>query len=86
MESLLAEVARDADLHSVSCPSESSGETAVGLGYLPGRAIMAVGELALRGMGDVNIWIRLRTIGNQIRSASEAIQPQVIKDLLELQR
>ncbi len=86
MEALLANVAADADLLSISCRTESSGKTVVGLGSLSGKAIQAVGELALRGMGGVNIRRRLRTIGNQIRSSSGAVPIQVIEHLLEFQR
>lgn len=86
METLLANVAADADLLSISCRTESSGKTIIGLGSLSGKAIQAVGELAVRGMGGVNIWRRIRAIGSQIRSASGAVPKQVIEDLLELQR
>lgn len=86
MEALLANVAADADLLSISSRTQSSRETIVGLGSLSGKAIQAVGEFALRGVGGVYIRGRLRTIGSQIRSSSGSVPIQVIEDLLELQR
>ena len=85
MEGLLAGIAADADLFSVSCATMSSDGTIVGIGSLSGKAIQAVGEIAIRGMGDINIWRRLRAIGIKVRTTGN-IRAEDIEDILELQR
>ncbi|PSR71746.1 hypothetical protein PHLCEN_2v12394 [Hermanssonia centrifuga] len=46
----------------------STSTTTVGLGYVSGRAIMALGDIALRGMERMNIEIRLRRLASRVRS------------------
>lgn len=80
------EIAADADQLSVS-RSASNSQSAVGLGTVSGRAIQAVGELALRGIETVNIAVTLQRISSRIRaSAGQLVSIQDLRDLLELQR
>lgn len=78
-------IAADADQWSLS--RSASQSTEVGLGTVSGRAILAVGELALRGIEAVDITVTLQRISSRLRSGGN--YPGLVKDvidLLELQR
>lgn len=81
------DIARDADEYSIS-HSASHSQTTVGLGMVSGRAIQAVGELALRGIAVINITVTLRRIASRVRrvSAQGKLASRDVHDLLELQR
>ncbi|CAL1707053.1 unnamed protein product [Somion occarium] len=81
----LTTIAEEAELISLTgTPSVRSGTT-VGLGTLSSRAIMAVGEYAVKGIENVNIRRKLGIASFQLRQQG-AVPKQVIDDLLELQR
>lgn len=80
------EIAADADELSMS-RSASNSQSAVGIGTISGRAIMAVGELALRGIETMTIARTLQRITGRVRgSVQEAVTVRDVQDLLELQR
>ncbi|TCD61333.1 hypothetical protein EIP91_008576 [Steccherinum ochraceum] len=80
------EIGADADQLSVS-RSASNSQSAVGLGTVSGRAIQAVGELALRGLETVNIAMTLQRISSRMRGTTTlSMQSADLRDLLELQR
>ena len=87
MEKLLRDI--DADVASItnsrSCSSNSTS-TFRGLGTSSGKAIMAVGNLALRGIERVTIQAKLRKISEQLKREEAFLSPDVYEDLLELQR
>ncbi|KAH8093070.1 hypothetical protein BXZ70DRAFT_437322 [Cristinia sonorae] len=78
------EIGADADQLSVS-RSASNSQSVVGLGTISGRAILAVGELALRGIETVNITVTLQRITSRLRGHGSVLREDVL-DLLELQR
>lgn len=82
-------IAADADQWSLSHSTSNtqSQSTEVGLGTVSGRAILAVGELALRGIETVTITVTLQRIASRLRNGAKypGLRQDVV-DLLELQR
>lgn len=85
MERIIDRIESDAASLSISGTSRSAG-TVRGIGSVSGRAIIAVGELAIRGIESVNMRLRLRAIGVQLRQEDSSISDEAYQDLLELQR
>lgn len=86
----MSRLVTEADLLSVS---EISGsirtETTMDLGVVSGRAIMAFGELLLKGVEKVQIQRTLIAASTSVRNSQKRSVPlgqQTINDLLELQR
>lgn len=84
-EVLLAQAVSDAASLAVSLTTSSDGTTVYGIGATSGRAILAVGQLALRGIENAYILIRLISIRNQLRQRGD-ISYGLVDDLLEFQR
>ncbi|KAH8078402.1 hypothetical protein BXZ70DRAFT_1012747 [Cristinia sonorae] len=85
LEGLLTAIKDDAEGLSISDTAKSG--TTVGLGTLSGRALAAFGGIALRGVENVNIRLRLRSIASQMKQHEDGNIPMpVVADLLELQR
>ncbi|KAH8078395.1 hypothetical protein BXZ70DRAFT_660214 [Cristinia sonorae] len=84
LDGLLTTIKSDADELSISHTSNSA--TTVGLGTLSGRALVAFGGIALRGVENVNIRLRLRSIASQAKQDADRIPRSLVADLLELQR
>ena len=86
----ISSLVAEADLLSVSGMSRSiRSETTIGLGVLSGRAIMAVGELVLRGVERVQLQRTLLAASTNVRNSQRHSIPLghgTVKDLLELQR
>lgn len=66
--------------------SNTSFSSLRGLGTLSGKAIMAIGNFAVRGMEWLTIQAKLRKIGGQLNSEDGFVPPHIFDDLLELQR
>ena len=81
---LLADVKADADELSINRTVRS--QTTVGIGTLSGRALVVVGEIALRGVGSMNMRLRLRNIAAQLKQDASQVSELRVKDVLELQR
>ncbi len=80
-------IALDAASLSISHTATSASASTVGLGYVSGRVIMALGDFALRGVGRVNIEIRLRRIASRIRTERPELWSRaMIEELIERQR
>lgn len=85
MDKLLRDI--DADVASISLSRSSrTDSTFAGLGTTSGKAIMAVGNLAIRGMERVTIQNKLRKIGDQLKREESFLPLNVFEDLLEFQR
>ena len=86
----VSKLAAQADVLSVSGRTRSVRTgTTVGLGVLSGRAIMAVGELVLRGVERVQLQRTLLAASTNVRNSQRHSIPLghgTVKDLLELQR
>lgn len=85
MDRIIQCIEADAASLSISATSRSAG-TVRGIGSVSGRAIIAVGELAIRGIESVNVRLRLRAIGAQLRQGETSVSVEAYRDILELQR
>lgn len=86
---LLADIQNDTDSLCISSTSVSAS-TVYGLNTVSGRAIMAVGYLAIQAVERVNMKLALRRISSELphngANLRGDIRPRLLEDLLELQR
>lgn len=64
----------------------TSASSLRGIGTLSGKAIMAVGNVLIRGIEVVDIQRRLRRITTQLGKSDADLSPEALEDLFELQR
>ena len=64
----------------------TSASSLRGIGTLSGKAIMAVGNVLIRGIEVVDIQRRLRRITTQLGRGDADLSQEALEDLFELQR
>ncbi len=86
---LLQDMHNDTETLCLSSTS-ASDSTVYGLNTVSGRAIMAVGNLAIQAVERVNMMFTLRRIASELPQNGDeqksSIRPRLLEDLLELQR
>jgi len=85
---VLIESASTSEVTSLSSQggTVTSASSFRGIGSLSGKAIMAVGNLVIKGIEVVEIQGRLRRIATQLGRDGAGISPAAMADLFELQR
>ncbi|KAF7790951.1 hypothetical protein EIP86_001910 [Pleurotus ostreatoroseus] len=80
-------VAHEAEEYSVSTSESSSNGSYYGIGYLSGRWIQYIGEVALRGAERMGTAVKLRNIEHELKHEPPSRwKPQTMETLLEFQR
>lgn len=86
---LLAGIERDTESLSLT-NTHTTESTVYGLNTVSGRAIMAVGNLAIQAVERMNMMFTLRRIASELLpsddDAKSDVRPRLLEDLLELQR
>ncbi|THH23043.1 hypothetical protein EUX98_g8134 [Antrodiella citrinella] len=89
---VLIESASNSDVSSEGSSLSSHGDTVTsassfrGMGSLSGKAIMAVGNMVIKGIEVVDIQVRLRRIASQLDRDGAGMSSVATIDLIELQR